>query len=70
MEIEMGFNLIRVASSVERRDERCRFDTVGFECGLVEGHHPVDVVWARVIIPRRERPVFRLVRIGEKHDVD
>jgi uncharacterized Zn finger protein len=57
--------LIRVALSVEGRDERCQFDTIGFECGLVEGHRPVDVVWVRAIVSRRERPFFRFVRIGE-----
>jgi hypothetical protein len=67
VEIGMGFDFVRVASSVERRDKWSQFDAVGFECGLVEGHHPVDIVWVWAIVPRWERGVVRLVRIRERH---
>jgi hypothetical protein len=52
LEIGMGFDLVRIALSAKRKDERCQFDLVGFGCGLVKGRHPVDVVWVQSIIPR------------------
>jgi hypothetical protein len=69
VEIGIGFQFIRVVSSVKGRDKRCQFDTVGFEGGLVEGHDPVDVVWVWAIVLGWERRVVAFERIRERHGV-
>jgi hypothetical protein len=60
VDIGMGFDLVCVRSCVEGRDERRQFDSVGLERRLMEGHHPVDIVWVGAI-PRLDSRAVRVI---------
>ena len=57
VDIGIGFDLFRVQSCVEGRDESRQFDSVGLERCLMEGHHPVYIVWVGAI-PRFDRAIL------------